>query len=75
MEIHNYETQNEELKPCPFCGNTPVWWLKGNMRTPSRTITIQCHNCGVTMSKSALRLDLNWLMNLCVEKWNNRFNS
>ena len=28
-EIHNHITYPEELKPCPFCGKRPYWYLKG----------------------------------------------
>lgn len=37
---------NEELKPCPFCGDIPIQdtkvgsWIR---------YTIDCHNCGLTM--------------------------
>ena len=72
MEIHNYESECDELKPCPFCGSKPVWFLKGNVKTSSRTITIKCPNCRVEMVNGTFNEDTNWLINICVEKWNRR---
>lgn len=27
--VHNYKCANPELKPCPFCGGTAQWWIRG----------------------------------------------
>ena len=72
MDIHNYESECEELKSCPFCGSKPVWFLKGNINTPSKTMTIKCPNCGVQMVNSVFHKDISWLMDVCVTKWNRR---
>ena len=71
-EIYNYDTYPEELKPCPFCGKKPYWFLKGqNDRFKKKTITIKCA-CGATMEQSAFRYDAEWLQEKMIEKWNNR---
>ena len=73
MEIYNHDTTNPELKPCPFCGSEPIWHLKGNDVTPSRTVVIKCPHCGVEMKMGARMIwDTQTLATRIMEKWNNR---
>ena len=71
-DIHNYDSENPDLKPCPFCGNTPVWHLKGNAYSAKRLSIVKCPNCGVEMKVAALRNSTEWLIETTVNKWNNR---
>lgn len=73
LEIHNYDTKYEGLKPCPFCGSQPIWHLKGNDVTPSRTVVIKCPNCRAKMEMSARYWwDSVELAEHILEKWNKR---
>ena len=72
IEIHNHDTECEFLNPCPFCGETPYWHLKGNNDTPSRTVVIKCPNCGVEMKMSGRAFGVQPIASRIIEKWNNR---
>lgn len=72
LEIHNYDTENPNLKPCPFCGSTPLWHLKGNDSTPRRTIIIKCPGCGVEMKMSGRSFLTQPIAVHIIEKWNKR---
>lgn len=74
--IHNYEDTNDELLPCPFCGEKPIWWLKGNpdLMGRKRVITIKCPNCRTTQETGVLTLSTEAGCELAVEKWNKRTN-
>lgn len=37
---------DENIKPCPFCGNSPELTTHGNDTAMSRTAKIQCGKCG-----------------------------
>jgi len=70
--IYNYDSETPDLKPCPFCGNTPVWHLQGNDHSAKRLAIIKCANCGVEMKVGALRNSTEWLCETIINKWNNR---
>lgn len=75
MKIQNYDTTLEELKPCPFCGNTPITYMIGNEFTKSQKITIQCRKCNLMMSQAILRhfgKPIEWLEEVMIKKWNTR---
>lgn len=74
MEIHNYPTVCEELKPCPFCGHTPMWWLKGSRDniTNKTLVTVQCPNCSARQETGAIHFPTGWAMEKAIKKWNNR---
>ena len=72
VEIHNYDTENPILKPCPFCGTTPNWHLIGNDHTPSRTILIKCPKCGVEMKMSGRAFGVQPIATRIIDKWNER---
>lgn len=72
VEIHNYDTENPLLKPCPFCGTTPIWHLRGNEYTPSRTIVIKCPHCGVEMKMSGRVFGVQPIATKIMDKWNER---
>lgn len=73
-----YMEGNKQLKPCPFCGDTPTitvrqitdeddcaWWRA----------TITCDNCGCTFKddhtyENAIEAEL--YSSRLVERWNNR---
>lgn len=69
--IHNYATHSEELKPCPFCGEKPLWYYsktdKGNF-----SVTIECLHCQVKMKVGSIRNPLEWAVNQAKTKWNCR---
>lgn len=69
---HNYDSNEHNLKNCPFCGCIPVWHLKGNEHTPSRTIVIKCPECGVEMKMSGRAFGVQPLALHITEKWNKR---
>ena len=69
--IHNYATHSDELKPCPFCGEKPLWYYskreKGNF-----IVTIECLPCQVKMQTGSLRNTLEWATGQAKTKWNCR---
>lgn len=70
-EIHDYETQPEILKPCPFCGEKPFWHHSRN-RKGDYFITIKCRTCGATMEQGVKRFSPEWLVDKMITKWNTR---
>lgn len=70
--IYNYDTTSDELKPCPFCGGTPMWHIKGNLYVGRRTLVVKCSRCGAEQRTAALKFSTEWLMQKAKEKWNNR---
>lgn len=69
----NHETTNNELKTCPFCGTTPIWYHTGNDITPKRSVTIKCPNCRINMTVGGIiRLNISELETIIINKWNNR---
>ena len=71
--LHNYDSENPNLKPCPFCGNNPVWHLQGNIHTIKRAIIVKCNQCGVEMKVAAKRNSIEWLIETIEGKWNKRY--
>ena len=69
---HNYDSAEHDLKNCPFCGCIPVWHLKGNEYTRSRTVVIRCPGCGVEMKMSGRISGVQLLAQHITEKWNKR---
>ena len=74
IEVYNHDTQNEHLAPCPFCGSAPVWFLKGNEFTPSRTVVIRCPHCNVRMEIGGRILSSSELAERLMKKWDTRNN-
>ena len=76
QEIHNYDTVNKELLPCPFCGEKPIWYLKGNAEAvgKKRLIVIECPNCRTRQETGVLRLSTQVGCELAETKWNLRTN-
>lgn len=72
IRIYNFDTTNENLKNCPFCGGTPEWFLQGNDNTPSRTVVIKCSYCNVRMAMSGRRWLSTELAQRVMNKWNQR---
>lgn len=74
MEIHNYESRNEELMNCPFCGEKPVWYLKGNADAVGhkRIVVLHCPACGATQETAVLKLPTKWACTDAIAKWNMR---
>ena len=72
--IHNYETSNDELLPCPFCGGEPIWYLKGNAERIGykRIITIKCPQCRATQETGVLYLSTEAGCEAAVKNWNTR---
>lgn len=72
QEVCNFDTINPELKPCPFCGETPVWYLDGDLFTGKRTLVIYCRNCGAKMEQRTFKQHTGYLEALSVSRWNTR---
>lgn len=72
IKIYNFDTTNENLKNCPFCGGTPEWFLKGNDMTPSRTVVIKCPHCNVRLETSGRRWSAVEVAQHAMDKWNQR---
>ena len=72
MKIHNYDTELEELKDCPFCGGRPVAYLIGDKHSKKRTIVVKCKECRIERSDSALRHSIEWLEEIAIRNWNQR---
>ena len=74
FEIHNNEAANENLLPCPFCGEKPVWYLKGSAEEIGRrrVITIKCPCCGTTQETAVLKLPTKMGCLMAETKWNMR---
>lgn len=70
MKIHNYATQPDELKPCPFCGQKPLWYY--SKTSNGYRITIECLHCNIKMQVATFRNPLEWGVNVIKTKWNNR---
>lgn len=63
---------NDELKPCPFCGEFPLMITKGNEHTKKRSAEIYCKGCNTTMRVGAIKFTLNWCIDTVLFKWNTR---
>lgn len=72
QDVHNFETINPELKPCPFCGDKPVWYLDGDLSIGKRTLVIHCRNCGARMVQRTVTQHTGYLEALSVSRWNTR---
>ncbi len=74
MDIHNNDSYNERLLPCPFCGETPVWFLKGTAEDlgKRRVITIKCPCCGTVQETAILKLPTKMGCIMAESKWNMR---
>lgn len=68
----NDESKEHYLYPCPFCGNVPVWYVRGNDSTYARVIVVKCHDCGVEMKSMSRVLGVQPLAIRITEKWNTR---
>lgn len=74
MKIHNGDSYNANLLPCPFCGEKPIWYLKGNAEDimKKRVITVKCPCCGTTQETAVLRLSTKMGCLMAETKWNLR---
>jgi len=61
-----------ELKPCPFCEGEVKLIEIGNDFTKKRSVEIICRKCSVIMKNSALRNNMEWLIDVSVKNWNMR---
>lgn len=76
IEITNNDQTNDKLLPCPFCGEKPIWYLKGNADAimKKRTIVIECPTCGTRQETSVLKLPTKMGCIMAETKWNLRTN-
>lgn len=75
MEVQNYDTTSDKLLPCPFCGEKPIWYRKGNDYTKSQTIIVKCPKCRITRSdaiRNGRGYTIEWLENVAIKNWNQR---
>lgn len=72
MKIHNYDTKLPELSKCPFCGEEPIAYLKGNEYSKKRSITIKCPKCLIKRTTGAISQSTEWLEGKSIQLWNNR---
>jgi len=61
----------QEIKPCPFCGNTPEVEEHGNQHTKKRYAIINCPGC-VKMTVGAVYHSTQWCVDTVIKKWNSR---
>ena len=75
-EIHNYDTELDELLDCPFCGGRPVAFLRGNEHLNKSgkkvSVTIRCPNCRIERTDAVLKNSIEWLKEVAIKNWNNR---
>lgn len=73
-EIHNGDSTNDNLLPCPFCGDKPIWYLKGysDAINKKRTIVVRCPTCGTTQETAVLKLSTQMGCLMAEGKWNLR---
>lgn len=76
FNISNNDTINENLLPCPFCGETPVWYLVGQADAinKKRTIVVRCPCCGTEQRTSVFHMPLKFGCISAEAKWNMRTN-
>ena len=60
------------LKPCPFCGEVPEIYTRGNNRTRKRSVVVKCPGCRVERTHSGLRRSIEWLWDKAADSWNQR---
>lgn len=75
MEIHNYDSTNNRLLPCPFCGSAPIWHLIGNESTRSQKIVVKCPKCRIQRTDAILNgrgHTTEWLKEVAIKNWNQR---
>ncbi len=75
MKIHNYDTDLEELRNCPFCDERPLAYLIGNYRSRKIEIVIMCKKCNIKMINGAVHKSIEWLEEISIKKWNTRIAS
>jgi hypothetical protein len=74
FEIHNGDSVNKRLLPCPFCGEKPIWYLKGSAEDigKRRVITVKCPCCGTIQETAILKLPTKMGCIMAETKWNMR---
>lgn len=75
MEVQNYDNISDKLLPCPFCGERPIWYRKGNDFTKSQQITVKCPKCRITRTDAILNNHghtIEWLEEVVIKNWNQR---
>lgn len=75
MRVSHIDQEFKDLKPCPFCGSKPIWWLKGNEFTKSQIITVKCPKCRIQREDGIINghgHDINWLEDVAIKNWNMR---
>lgn len=72
--IHNNDSYNERLLPCPFCGEKPIWYLEGDAELvgKKRLIVIKCPNCDTRQETAVLHLSTKIGCLVAETKWNTR---
>ena len=75
MEVQNYDSTNDRLLPCPFCGEKPMWHRIGNEYTKSQKIVVKCPKCRVQRTDAILNgygHTTEWLEEVAIKNWNQR---
>jgi hypothetical protein len=60
-------TEEQQLRECPFCGGTPKLTQKG-----TNQITIKCKSCHTQRTQKVLRYSIDWLREGMIKDWNTR---
>ena len=66
------EIMNEQMKPCPFCGDKPQLETEGNDFTKKRQAKIVCDGCGAKIVVGAVHKTAEWCIDTVTRKWNCR---
>ena|SRR5690554_2494099 len=60
------------LLPCPFCGEYPESFNKGNEYTKKRCSVMKCKKCNYELTVCAIYKTIDWCKQRAIAAWNRR---
>jgi Lar family restriction alleviation protein len=73
MIIKDLGVLNEDgLLPCPFCGEYPESFNKGNEYTKKRGSVLKCNKCHYELTVCAIYQTIEWCKEKVLYNWNRR---